>query len=83
MTNEMKSIKELFSNLPRNQKLIIIQQSNLNDREVNLLIMRLVQGNSLKDCAEIMNIEEDSVNKAQLKAVKKLYTFLVKYAQIN
>lgn len=75
-TQELESIQNLFYLKCRAEKQDILFNSNLNDRETELLSFRLVQGKTLKECADHFGIEEDSVNKAQLKAVRKLYIFL-------
>lgn len=75
-TKELETVQILFLALNKNQKLDLLTNSNLTDRESELLIFRLVKGKTLKDCSEYFGIEEDSVNKAQLKAIKKFYNFL-------
>lgn len=82
-TIELETIQIIFLALGRNKKQELLDNSNLNDREVELLSLRLIQGKSLKECAEHFGIEEDSVNKAQLKAIKKLYLFFNKCENIN
>ena len=76
MTYEMNYIKNVLEMLSRNDKLNLLKTSNLNDREIELLTMRFVQGKSLKDCADYFKVEIDTINKAQLKTVKKLYSYL-------
>lgn len=78
MTYQMNYIKNLFNFMARNEKLELLENSNLTDREVELLTKRFVKGESLKECALCFNLEEDTINKNQLKAVKKLYSFLNK-----
>lgn len=73
---ELKTVQIVFFALSKTQKQSLLDNSNLNDREKELLTYRLIEGKSLKECANFLGIEEDSVNKAQLKAVKKLYFFL-------
>ncbi len=75
-TQELETVQIIFLALSRNQKQELLDNSNLNDREKELLTHRLINGKSLKECATELGIEEDSVNKAQLKAVKKLFYFL-------
>lgn len=75
-TQELETVQIIFLSLGRNQKQELLDNSNLNDREKELLTHRLVNGKTLKECADYLGIEEDSVNKAQLKAVKKLFYFL-------
>ena len=77
MTKELTKVKSYFELLGRNEKLTILNNSNLNDRDTALLTSRLVQGKSLKECSDDFGIEEDSINKAQLKAVKKLYYWII------
>ena len=79
MTYQMEYVKNLFSRLGRSEKVNILAESNLNDRESELLLKRLVKGETIKDCSVYFNLEEDTINKNQLKAVKKLYSFLKEY----
>lgn len=79
MTYQMEYVKNLFSKLGRSEKINLLAESNLNDRETELLLKRLVKGETIKDCSVYFNLEEDTINKKQLKAVKKLYSFLKEY----
>lgn len=81
-TLELETIQLIFLNLGKQKKIELLENSNLNERECELLTFRFVHGKSLKDCSLYFGIEEDSVNKAQLKAVKKLYNYL-KYNEKN
>lgn len=65
-------IKSLFYVLGKTESLKLLQDSNLTERESKLLEMRMIRGKSLKEVADILMIEEDSVNKAQNKVCKKL-----------
>ena len=76
MTYELNYIRNVFKLLNRINKLELLETSNLKNREIELLTKRFINGETLKECAEYFGIEEDSVNKAQLKAVKKLYQYL-------
>lgn len=78
MTYQMNYIKNLFNFMARNEKVTLLENSNLTDREIELLKRRLIKGESIKECALYFNLEEDTINKNQLKAVKKLYSFLNK-----
>lgn len=75
-TQELETIQIIFLSLSRKQKEELLANSNLNNREIELLSLRLIDGKSLKECADYFGIEEDSVNKAQHRAVKKLYLFI-------
>lgn len=75
-TLELETVQIMFLALGRKQKQELLENSNLCDREITLLSCRLIKGLSLKECADLFGIEEDSVNKAQLKAIKKLYHYL-------
>ena len=79
MTYQMNYVKNLLELMNREEKTKMLSGSNLKDREVELLIRRFVNGDSLKECAQYFNLEEDTINKKQLKAVKKLYSFLKSY----
>ena len=75
-TKETDYVKRLFRFLGRLNKIEILQKSNLSDYEIELLTKRFVNQLSLKDCADYFNIEANTVSKQQLKAVKKLYSYL-------
>lgn len=79
MTYQMEYVKNLFSKLGRSEKVNLLTESNLSDREAELLLKRLVKGETIKDCSIYFNLEEDTINKNQLKAIKKLYSFLKEY----
>lgn len=72
MTDELNFVKGLFNTLGKTESLKLINDSNLTEREGLLLELRLIRGKSLKEVADILMIEEDSVNKAQSKVCRKL-----------
>jgi hypothetical protein len=73
----MEFIKNRMDRMSRPDKLLLLENSNLNDREIELLSKRFIQGDTIKECAVYFNLEEDTIIKKQLKAVKKLYSFLI------
>lgn len=73
---EVAFCKKVFSIIGRYNGENLLNQSNLTDRERLIISNRILKGISLKECAEILVIEEDSVNKAQKKACVKLYNWL-------
>lgn len=75
-TKELAYCKSVFNKVGKIKMTEILDNSNLNNREVDIITSRLIKGMSLKECSSIFAIEENSVNRAQLKAVKKLYNFL-------
>lgn len=76
MTRELSMCKNVIEKLGRTKAEQLLEDSSLNDREKQLLELRLIRGVSLKECSVIFVVEEDSINKAQLKASKKLFTWL-------
>lgn len=75
-TEEMLFCKNLFNTLGRKESMELLNNSNLTDRERDIILMRLIYGKSLKECSDVLIIEQDSVNKAQKKAVIKLYQWI-------
>lgn len=75
-TIETEYVKKQFLLLGRQEKLNLLLNSNLNDRELDLLIKRFVNGISLKECSDNMGMEVNSVSKIQQRAVRKLYIFI-------
>lgn len=73
MTCELNFVKVLFNTLGKTESLKLITDSNLTEREGQLLELRMVRGKTLKEVADVLMIEEDSVNKLQNKVCKKLY----------
>lgn len=75
-SKEVDFCKSVFSLIGRNNSEELLKRSNLNDREQSIILYHLLQGKSLKECAGILIIEEDSVNKAQKRACVKLYNWI-------
>lgn len=73
---EVAFCKAVFSVIGRSESEKLLSKSNLNDREILIISSHLLKGIPLKECAEILIIEEDSASKAQKKACKKLYAWL-------
>lgn len=76
-SDELKYCQEIITILGRKQSLEMLSKSCLTDRERKLVFNKLVKGLSLKECSEIMLIEENSVSKALQKACAKLYIWLI------
>lgn len=55
VTKETDFIKRMLDKLGRNGKIKLIDESNLNDRERDLLIKRFVNGLSIKECSSLLN----------------------------
>lgn len=54
----------------------LINDSNLNDRERNIIMMRYFEGLSIKECSERCGIEENSFKKCHKKVLHKLYAYM-------
>lgn len=76
MTKQTERVISFLAPLGRNEKENIICGSSLTDREMNILIYRFVRGLSLKESSERLNMEYDTFNKAQKRAIDKMYKFL-------
>lgn len=76
ISKEVEFCKKLFLSTGRSEGLNILNYSNLTDREKEIINCRLLKGLTLKECAEIFLMEEDSINKFQKRICTKLYNFL-------
>lgn len=72
-TEAVKYCKNLMFLLGTEEKVKLIESSNLNEREKQIIVLRFVKGKTVKDCCEEMCLEVDTFNKAQAKAMSKLY----------
>ena len=68
--------KNLFYTKGRNEKLKLLEESNLTDKEIKLLKLRYIEGLSIKEASEEMKIEIEAFNKLQKKVFIKFYTYL-------
>jgi len=80
---ECRFIKTLFNSLSRVDKINLLNNSNLNDRERCLLETRFVKGLSAKESADYFNLEFDTYNKTYHRTVFKLYAWLEHKAMIS
>lgn len=76
-TLESEIIQTKLLALSRAEKQNLLYNSNLNDREVELLSLRFINGKSLKECSEVYRLEINTVSKNQQKAMYKLYQYLI------
>lgn len=83
MSKEVEFCINVFKLIGKQKSEELLERSNLTNREKIIVDSHLIQGLSLKECAGILLIEEDSVNKAQKKALVKLYTWINNQILIN
>lgn len=76
-TKELQYCQKVIILLGRQQSTEMLLKSCLTDRERKLVFNKLVKGLSLKECSELLQIEENSVSKAFQKACCKLYIWLI------
>lgn len=76
ISKEVEFCKNVFQLIGNKKSEELLERSNLTNREKVIIHSHILQGLSLKECAGILLIEEDSVNKAQKKALVKLYTWI-------
>lgn len=69
-------VKSLISTLGKTESIRLLSDSNLTERESMLLELRLIKGKSLKEVADELMIEQDSVNKSQNRVCKKLHDWI-------
>lgn len=77
MTLETDYIKSKLLSLKRSEKELFFEESNLNDKEIDLLKKRFINGMTIQECADLFCIEANTVSKKQHYAIKKLYQFLL------
>lgn len=82
-TKETTYCKNLLFLLSRADKVKLLENSNLNNRERDILILRVVDGLSVKESCNRLDIEEETFNKAQKKAYAKLFFFIQNKALIS
>lgn len=75
-SKEVSYCKNLLFVLGSDEKRSLIEKSNLNEREKKLVSLRFVDGKPIKDCCDELGIEIDALNKAQAKALLKLYFWI-------
>lgn len=75
-SKEVSYCKNLLFVLGTEEKRSLVEKSNLNEREKKLVSLRFIDGKQIKDCCEDLNLEVDTFNKAQAKALSKLYFWL-------
>lgn len=75
-SKEFHYCKHLFFTLGKQASKELIRRSCLTKREEQLLIMRFINGLTLKECSNYFILEENSVSKALQKSAVKLYKWL-------
>lgn len=73
---EVEYCKNLFYISSRSKIISIIEDSNLNDRERELITARYVKGLSVKEICELLNLEEETYKKMHRKILSKLYIYI-------
>lgn len=75
-TQELIAFENKILFLNRKEKSELLKNSNLDDRELQLMSCRFVQGLSLKECADIFGLETNTISKNQTKIIRKLNSYL-------
>lgn len=73
ISKEVQYCKNLLYILGSDEKKDLIEKSSLNNREKEIVSKRFIEGKTVKDCCDEMFLEVDAFNKAQAKALFKLY----------
>lgn len=79
-TIETKTVKYILANLGTLEREQLINNSNLTEKEKQVLTLRFSKGKQVKECTEIFNMELEAFNKLQKKSVYKLYHWLERKA---
>lgn len=73
--NVEKTLSYLAS-LGRFEKERVVRESNLNNRELNIIQFRYIDGNTISEASDKLQMTEEAFVKAQRKAIEKLYLFI-------
>lgn len=73
---EVQTIKMLMQILGRNEKMKLLKNSNLTNRERKIMTQRFIVGLTAKETSEMMNMDIDTFNQAQKKIYLKMYAWL-------
>ena len=82
-TQELIAFENRILFLNRKEKAELLENSNLDDRELQLISYRFIQGLSLKECANILGLEINTISKNQTKIIKKITNILRKKKSIK
>lgn len=75
-TKEVTYCKEVLYKNGRPEKIKLLDNSNLNNHERDILYERFVIGLTVKETAEKFNVSIETINKTQKKSFFKLYDWL-------
>lgn len=75
-SKEITICKAVFYPLGRNEKVSLIEKSNLTDREMEIFKMKFVEGEYNQEIADHLMITLDAYNKMQKVLCRKFYTWL-------
>lgn len=78
MKENIAYITNILNTSGRKEKYIILDESPLKDREIKILSMRYIEGKSIIEISDELNLSYEGVVKAQHKALVKLYDFFTK-----
>lgn len=75
-TQEVEYCKNLFYVKGRSDIEEIIENSNLNNRERELVKLRYIEGFRVKEICEALKVEESTYKKLHKKILSKLYIYI-------
>lgn len=78
---EIKFCRNLFFLLGREEKVSIIRNSNLTDKETDFMLRRFCDGLTIKELAEKINLGIDATKWQQKVVCKKFYAWLEREAR--
>lgn len=81
-TTEVNYCKKLLEDMGRYEKLKLIRNSSLNNRERKIITLRFIEGMSVTEASSVFNLDESSFKKAQKKAFIKLYNWHIKTTRL-
>lgn len=74
---EVEYCKNLFYVSSRSRILRIIEDSNLTNKEREFISARYIEGLSIKEICDNLQIEEETYKKSHRKIMSKLYIFMM------
>jgi len=72
----------LLYSLGREEKKLLFEKSNLNNREIKALSLRFIEGYTSQESAEIIGLSVNGYYKLQKKALFKLYFWITHQQEI-
>lgn len=77
-STEIQYCTDLLNRLGKDERQKLLASSNLNTREINILNYRFIEGLTMQEIADKINLSLNGYYKAQRKILLKLYQYIKK-----